>query len=201
MIETILNFIKQLISQKELEELARYKVMISQYRQWLSEFPEITATLDNLHGDITGKDFHGNIFNNLLSITELRQSIRKEPLKDINKRSVYSSFFSIDSKLKIILLLLDNDHLFDNDDKNNLFVDLSSYIPFGAQLNLQYNFNVGQVVSNKFTFERYKTLLLQFKLIKEIKQANDPSIFICTKRGKDFIACTKLRCDFLPETN
>lgn len=37
------------------EQLERWRVLMSQYRQWLAEFPDITLVLDNLQAQVEGK--------------------------------------------------------------------------------------------------------------------------------------------------
>jgi hypothetical protein len=46
---------KPLSHMELLRELERRRVLMSQYRQWLSEFPDITLVLANMQAEIEGQ--------------------------------------------------------------------------------------------------------------------------------------------------
>lgn len=51
----MLNFIRNLVAAKDLDELARWRTNWESYRQWLSEFPMIAMMLDNMNNEVRGK--------------------------------------------------------------------------------------------------------------------------------------------------
>jgi hypothetical protein len=192
MIKKILNCLKEMLAEKEINELNRYKILAMQYRQWLAEFPEVASALDNLHIQATGQDFHGKVYDTYLGINDLREKIRNESVKDIDTKGVYSSFISINSKIKAITLLLDNEGQFDDNEKNKLYKDLSNCIPFNVQLNLENVFNRGRFASYDFSSQQNKNLLLSMKMIEEVKVSETLTGYVCTKRGKDFIQSVRV---------
>lgn len=50
----MLNWLKWLIAGKELAELERWRVEWQSYRRWLSEFPDVAETLDNMKAEVDG---------------------------------------------------------------------------------------------------------------------------------------------------
>lgn len=52
----MLNWIKWKIAPKEMEELERWQVYWRQQRQWLSEFPDVATSLDNLYEEAIGRN-------------------------------------------------------------------------------------------------------------------------------------------------
>jgi hypothetical protein len=60
--------IKWLVAKKEMEELERWRTWSAEHRQWLTEFPDIADTLDNVSAMANGK--------NCIDVTTLRDRFR-----------------------------------------------------------------------------------------------------------------------------
>lgn len=50
----MLQSIRNLVAGKDLEELSRWRSNWEHYRRWLSEFPVIAMTLDNMKNEVSG---------------------------------------------------------------------------------------------------------------------------------------------------
>lgn len=55
MFKALHDWLKWRIAGRELAMLHRYRVAMTQYDQWLAEFPDVRLTLTNLHAEVTGE--------------------------------------------------------------------------------------------------------------------------------------------------
>ena len=87
----MMNFIRNLVAGKELNELSRWRSNWNEYRRWLSEFPAIAMMLDNMDNEVRGKEpmdaCHPPGNKGPWTISNLRWHIRRnDPLQKAQAR-------------------------------------------------------------------------------------------------------------------
>lgn len=186
MIKWIVNELKYLIAGKELEKLDSYKILTMQYRQWLAEFPDVVSALDNLQVAVHGRPFLERQTHTLLSISDLRETMRARPPAFIDRDGEYSPFIRIDNKIREILRKLGDLKETSHNTKQKLLIDLISCIPIKAISDLKNVLSKEAATEKSFSSNSLKNTLVKLGLVEE-KEGHTGTTYKCTQRGIESI--------------